>query len=78
MPSDSKSTLEQLGCLCLGLATQMYLNVDSMPRASVLRKIRRALENSGVQLPAPLQPDTDNIAPDRLERCVEQILKQLP
>ena len=78
MAKDSDSSLEQVGLLCLAIVTQMYLNVDSMPKASVLRKIRKALERAGVELPPALQPDTDNIDPNQLERCVKQILQKLP
>ncbi|MEM9536433.1 MAG: hypothetical protein AAF268_11585 [Cyanobacteria bacterium P01_A01_bin.3] len=77
MTPDQEKALQQVGLLCLGLATQMHMNTASMPRESLLNKIRRALEKAEVELPPALQPDVDNIDPNKLDKLVARISRQL-
>ena len=77
MTPEKEKALQQVGLLCLGLATQMYMNTASMPRASLLNKIRRALDRAGVELPPALQPDVDNIDFDKLDKLVARITREL-
>lgn len=74
---DGEKALQQVGILCLGLASQMYMNTASMPRASLLNKIRRALDKAGVELPPELQDDIDNIDFDKLDKLVARIIRNL-
>ncbi|MEL7086020.1 MAG: hypothetical protein AAGM36_16145 [Cyanobacteria bacterium J06597_1] len=77
MTPEQEKALQQVGLLCLGLTTQMYMNTASMPRASLLNKIRRALDRAGVELPPALQPDVDNIDFDKLDKLVARIIREL-
>ncbi|MEM9567487.1 MAG: hypothetical protein AAF974_04205 [Cyanobacteria bacterium P01_E01_bin.34] len=77
MTSDPEKALQQVGLLCLGLTTQMYLGTASMPRESLLNKIRGALDTAEVELPPALQPDVDNIDFDKLDKLVARIIREL-
>lgn len=77
MTPEGEKALQQVGILCLGLTCQMYMNTASMPRASLLNKIRRALDKGGVELPTELEDDIDNIDFDKLDKLVARIIKEL-
>ncbi len=74
MTSMPHSTLHKLALLSLGLATQQYEGTATRLKPKVITRLRAKLQEAGIELPLPLQPDADL---NELDKFVAQLLADL-
>lgn len=74
MASMSYSTLHKLALLSLGLAIQQYEGTATRLKPKVISQLGAKLQEVGIELPLPLQPDSDL---NELNKFVAQLLTDL-
>lgn len=68
------STLHKLALLSLGLATQQFEGTSTRLKPKIMTQLRAKLQQAGIEIPLPLQPDADI---NELNKFVTQLLTDL-